>query len=146
MRPPDVLQPILASVGNDPEHPGIESPTHLGEMLVRLDEAELEDVLRDVWTARHAERVTVERIAVAGNQRLEGVAISGEHALNDELIGVIRINRGRLTSLHGLLSRLHDNRVTPFPRFGQGSSLCGMLDDVRHVGKTRDVEGSNNNG
>ena len=109
------------TIRNDPEHPSIETPAHLGEMLIRLDEAELQDVFGDIRASRHAQGMTVERIAVPSDQRLERVAISAEHALDDELISVVLINCA-LISPQGWLRRLHDNRVTHFPRVGQGAS------------------------
>ena len=92
MRAADVLQPILAAVRDDPEHPGIETTAHLGEVLIRLDEAELKDVFGDIRASRHTQRVTVERIAVPRDQHLERVAVPAEHALDDALISVVLIN------------------------------------------------------
>jgi hypothetical protein len=79
--------------------------------------------------------MTVEGIAVPRNQRLERVAISGKHTLNDELIGVIQINRALISPL-GWFRRLHDNRVTHFPRVGQGASTAMLLQKSRHVDMT----------
>src|SRR4029078_11595039 len=119
MRPSNVLQPILATVRNDSEDPRIEPATHLVYVLIGLDETELQDVFRDVRTTGHAERMSIERIAVAGDQDLERVAISAQHALNDHLIAVFRIS-DHLIGPRSLLSRLHDNRVTHFRFSGQG--------------------------
>src|SRR6185312_1659418 len=110
MRPPNVLEPVLATVRNDPEHPGIEPPADFGKVLIRLDEAELQDVFRHIRTTRHTQSMTVERIAIACNQNLERVAIAGEHSLYDQLIRVLLINNV-LISPRGCLRRLHDNRV-----------------------------------
>src|SRR5689334_15678437 len=136
MRPSDVLQPILATVGHDPEHPRIEPATHLGEVLIGLDETELQDVFRDVRTTGHAQRMSIEGIAVAGDQRLECVAIPTQYALDDHLIAVFRIS-DQLVGPRSLLSRLHDNRVTHFTFLGQGGTgPASLLEKGRHVEKT----------
>jgi hypothetical protein len=80
--------------------------------------------------------MTVERVTVALNQSLERVPISTEDALNDELIGVIQINYTLIRPL-GRLRRLHDNRVTHFPRFGQCARFRLWLSEGRHVDKTK---------
>src|ERR1041384_6544651 len=97
MRPADVLEPILAPVCNYPEHPCIEATANLREVLVRFDEAQLQDVFRDIRTPRHAQRMAVERITIALNQSLERVSISTENALNNQLICVIQINRALIS-------------------------------------------------
>jgi hypothetical protein len=74
--------------------------------------------------------MTVQRVRIPLNQSLERVAVPRENALNDELIGVFRINYA-LISPNGWLRRLHDNRVTHFPRFGQASPAS--LEKSRHV-------------
>jgi hypothetical protein len=53
VRPPDVLQPILAAVGDDPEQPGVEPAPHLREVVIGFDERRLEDVLGNIGAARH---------------------------------------------------------------------------------------------
>src|SRR5436305_6579259 len=83
-------------------------------MLIGFDEAQLKNVFRDVGAPRHAERVTIQRIAVPSDQRLERVALAGQNALDYELISFL------ISDWCGLLRRLHDNRVTRFPLFGQG--------------------------
>jgi hypothetical protein len=132
MRPPNVLQPVLASVGDDAEHPRVEPAADFRKMLVRLDETELQNVFRNVRTTRHTQGVTVQRVAVPRDQDLERIPISTEDALNDQLIGIVLINWD-LISPQGGLRRLHDNRVTYFPRFGQGTRPAPLLDEVRHV-------------
>ena len=47
MGPADVLQPVLAAVGDNSKDPRIEATAHLGEVLVRLDERELQYVFKD---------------------------------------------------------------------------------------------------
>jgi hypothetical protein len=89
MRPANVLEPIFAAVGDDAEDPGIESAAHFGKVLIRLDEAELQDVLCHVGASRHAERVSVQRVAVPRDQRLERVTLTREYSLNDELIRIL---------------------------------------------------------
>jgi hypothetical protein len=79
--------------------------------------------------------MTVERIAIPLDQSLERVAISTEYALYDELIGVVRINRVLIGS-QSRLRRLHDNRVTHFPRVGQGTRPAMLLEKSRHVAQT----------
>jgi hypothetical protein len=86
VRAPDVLEPILAAVRNDPEYPGIEPPAHFRQMLVGLDEGELKDVFGDVRASSHAQRVSVQRITVACDQHRELVAVAREHTLDDALI------------------------------------------------------------
>ena len=135
VRSANVFQPILAAIRDDPEHPCIETSAHLGEVLIRLDEAELQNVFSDIRTSRHAQGMTVERIGIPLDQSLERVAIPAEHALNDELISVVLINCA-LISPQGWLRRLHDNRVTHFPRVGQGVSPAVLLEKIRHVGMT----------
>src|SRR5689334_25396843 len=136
MRPSNVLQPILATIRNDSEDPRIEPATHLSEMLIGLDETELQDVFRDVRTTGHAERMSIERIAVAGDQRLECVAIPAQYALDDHLVAVFRISDHRICP-RSLLSRLHDNRVTHFLFSGQGGDgAASLIEKGRHVGKT----------
>src|SRR5678816_1709491 len=107
MRAPNVLEPVLAAIRDDPEHPGVEPPAHFREMLVRLDERELKDVLCDIRAPGHAQRVSVERITVPGDQHRELVAVAREHTLNYALIRIVLIN-----DLFGF-RRSHDDRVTP---------------------------------
>jgi hypothetical protein len=82
--------------------------------------------------------MTVQRIAVPRDQDLERVPISAEYALNDQLIGVVLINCD-LISPQGGPRCLHDNRVTYFPRFGQGTRPAPLLDKVRHVVMTTEA-------
>jgi hypothetical protein len=80
--------------------------------------------------------MSIERIAVAGDQDLERVAISAQHALNDHLIAVFRIS-DHLIGPRSLLSRLHDNRVTHFRFSGQGGARsASLIEKGRHVEKT----------
>src|SRR5215207_4525429 len=136
MRPTDVLQPILATVRNDPEYPGVEASTNFSEVLIRLDEAQLQDVFSDIRTPRHAQRMAIEWITVPRDQSFERVAIPAEHALDDELICIVQINH-TLISSRGRFRRLHDNRVTHFPRFGQCARLATLLQKDRHVDQTK---------
>ena len=130
VRAADVLQPVLAAVRDDPEHPGIEPPAHLGEMLVRLDERELKDVFRDVGAAGHAQRVTVQRITVPSDQHRELVAVAREHTLDDALIRVVLIN-----DLFWF-RRSHDDRVTRIALAGQGACPTVYCGSGRHVAGT----------
>src|SRR5205823_139900 len=114
MGPADVLQPVLAAVGDNSKDPRIEATAHLGEVLVRLDERELQYVFRDIRTASHAKRVSVQRITVTRYQHAKRVAAAGQDALNNQLIGVlIGPRRAGLALRH-----LHDGRVMPIPRTG----------------------------
>src|SRR5262245_5767276 len=132
MRPSNVLQPILAAIRDDSEDPRIEPATHLSEVLIRLDEAELKNVFSHIRTTGHAERMSIERIAVTGNQDLECIAIPAQDALNDHLIAVFRISNHRFRS-RSLLSRLHDNRVTHFTFLGQGGAgPASWIEKGRH--------------
>src|SRR5256885_3746206 len=65
MRPANVLQPILASVRDDSKHPGIETTAHLGEVLVRFDEAELQNVFRDIRTDRKSTRLNSSHLVIS---------------------------------------------------------------------------------
>ena len=94
----------------------VEPAANLGEVLIRLDEADLQNVFGDVGTTGHTQRMTVERIAIARDQSLERVSISGKNTLNNQLICVVQIFR-ILISPQGCLRCLHDNRVTYFLRF-----------------------------
>jgi hypothetical protein len=75
--------------------------------------------------------MSVQRVGIPLNQGFERVTVPRENALNDQLIRVVRINDA-LISPNGWLRRLHDNRVTKFPRFGQASPAAS-LDKSRHV-------------
>jgi hypothetical protein len=102
MSAPDVFQPILAPIRHNPENPCIEAPSHLCEMLVRLDEGRLENILRDVRASGHAQRMAVQRIAVPPDQSRERLAVPRKDPVDDlligfELIGLLRRHR----SLHG---------------------------------------------
>jgi hypothetical protein len=70
--------------------------------------------------------MAIEWVGVTVNQSLERVAISREHSLNNQLISVVLIDRGLISPM-GWLRRLHDNRVTHFPRFGQATSPAALL-------------------
>ena len=84
--------------------------------MERLDERDLQDVLRHVRAARHPVGVAIQRIAVALDQDAEGIAVTGEHAVDDRLIGVERfVGSSRLGA--GLW---HGASVIPTPRRGQG--------------------------
>jgi hypothetical protein len=86
-------------------------------MLVRFDKGELQDVFRDIRTPRHAEGVSVQRIAVTTDQQAKRIAVSTQDALDDQLISILPlIGRARIGLRH-----LHDGRILPFPRVGQGS-------------------------
>ena len=83
--------------------------------------------------ARHAERMSIQRIAIARDQDLERVAISTQNALNDELISVLLIKHV-LRGLHSRFRRLHDDRSNVLLRFGQGVHRAGLLlKKVRHA-------------
>jgi hypothetical protein len=80
--------------------------------------------------------MSIERIAVAGNQNLECVAIPAQNALDDHLIAVFRISDHRFGP-RSLLSRLHDNRVTHFTFLGQGGAgPASLIEKGRHVEET----------
>src|SRR5687767_11151372 len=112
MRPPDILEPVLAGVGHDAKHPRVESPADFAEVLVRLDERGLKNVFGDVRTSRHAERVPVKRIAVARDQNPECVLGAGEYTTDYLLVGIDLID-GRTSRFH----RCHHASVT-FPLSG----------------------------
>jgi hypothetical protein len=86
--------------------------------------------------------MAVKRISIPLNQGFERVAVSREDALDYELISVVLINYS-LISPKSWLRRLHDNRVTHFPRFGQVSGPAVPLEKVRHVNWTRQPRWSN---
>src|SRR6476469_6643913 len=127
----DVLQPILAAVGHDPEHPGVEASANFREMLVRLDEGKLQDVFGHIRATRHAQRVAIKRVTVPGNEYSELLAVSREHTLDDALIRVVLINE------QFWLRRPHDDRVTQISRPGQGRRPTSDCISGRHVLWTR---------
>ena len=100
--PADVLQPVLAPVGDDAEHPGVEPAAHFGEVVVRLDERHLEDVFRNVRTSRHAEGMPVERVTVTLDQDTKGVAVAREDLGDDLLVDLELVyRRVRCRVFHG---------------------------------------------
>src|SRR5438067_1785944 len=118
MRPANVLEPVLASISDDPEHPSVKSTPDFSQVLISLDEADLEDVLSDVRASGHAESMAVERVAVAGDQDSKRVAVTREDALDNELIGVVPIHDRDVGARDGF-RRLHDERVTHCSPLGQ---------------------------
>ena len=79
--------------------------------------------------------MTIQRIAVSRDQDFEGVAVSGEDALNDELIELLTILNA-LIGLRGRFRRFHDERVTRRPPFGQGAAHAGSCVYSCHVLRT----------
>src|SRR4051812_10584217 len=136
MRPANVLQPVLASISDDPEHPSVKSPPHLGQVLIGLDEADLEDVLGHVRAAGHAQRVAVKRVAIATYEDSEGVAVARENSLDDLLIRVVAFQKCRFGRARDGFRRLHDDRISHFPRAGQWNLHTARHQRGRHGDKT----------
>ena len=95
MRAANILEPVLARICDDSENPRIEPAAHFSKMLVRLDEAGLQNILGDIGTACHSECVAVKRIAVTLDQDSKCVLGSCKNAGDDFLIGIGLINRIR---------------------------------------------------
>src|SRR5919202_562787 len=128
----DVLQPVLAPVGDDPEHPGVEPAVHLGEVLVRLDERRLQDVLRYVGAPGHPERVSVQRVAVSLDEGSEGVPVACQDPGDHVLILLQLIDR-----LDGHRGGLHAASIILFPLSGQPCRAGKRLREGSHTGCRR---------
>jgi hypothetical protein len=97
-------------------------------VLIGLDEAHLEDVFGHVRAAGHAQRVTVQGVAVAADEDPKSVAMARENSLNDQLIGVFPVRERGVGSVRDGFRRLHDERVTHFPITGQYVRRVNLLE------------------
>jgi hypothetical protein len=79
--------------------------------------------------------MSIQGITVTRDQDLERVTIPTQYALDDQLISVFLINQ-ILRRPYSRFRRLHDDRVTHFPRFGQGVHRAVLLEKVRHIQQT----------
>src|SRR3954469_3822724 len=88
MRSPNVLQPILAAIGDDSEYPGVKTPPNFAEMLIGFNKGRLEYVFRHIRTSGHSKCMAVQRIAVSAYQYPERVLVTSKNLGNNLLIGV----------------------------------------------------------
>src|SRR3954469_25929051 len=88
MRSPNVLQPILAAIGDDSEYPGVKTPPNFAQMLIGFNKGRLKDVFRHIGTSGHSKCMSVQGIAVSGDENPERILVTGQNLGNDLLIGV----------------------------------------------------------